>query len=158
MSAQIQTLPHRHDERSAVYLQSFAVPYEFPVYFTEHLFAQDNPVFRGFASRHPGAAEEHRPRPGQRGWMPVVPVAEHLRVPRLLPDWPRGALDPASLLEPMRGRLGPLLRRIRNAMHASGLRVEDDRVFDAVHALPLRLFAAGVVATIVIGRSGRRTA
>jgi 3-dehydroquinate synthase len=29
-----------------VYVQRFAVPYEFPVYFTEHLFAAENPVFR----------------------------------------------------------------------------------------------------------------
>lgn len=44
-AALVKTLPQR-DERSACYLQSFAVPYEFPVYFTEHLFAHDNPVFR----------------------------------------------------------------------------------------------------------------
>lgn len=59
MSALVQTLPHRHDERSAVYLQSFAVPYEFPVYFTEHLFAQDNPVFRETLLRRE-PAKRHR--------------------------------------------------------------------------------------------------
>ena len=41
--------------RSAVYLQSFSVRYEFPVYFTEHLFARDNPVFRDtLLRREPG--------------------------------------------------------------------------------------------------------
>ena len=45
MSAEISVLPQRGDERSAVYLQSFAVRYEYPVCFTEHLFAHDNPVF-----------------------------------------------------------------------------------------------------------------
>lgn len=45
MSAEISILPQRIDERSAVYLQSFAVRYEYPVCFTEHLFAHDNPVF-----------------------------------------------------------------------------------------------------------------
>jgi hypothetical protein len=73
---------------------------------------EDNPVFRGFASRHPDVAEEFRPRPGERGWLPVVPVAEHLRVPRLLPEWPRGALDPGDLAGPMAERFGPLLRRL----------------------------------------------
>ncbi len=46
MTAEITSLPQRNDERSAVYLQTFAVRYEYPVYFTEHLFAHDNPVFR----------------------------------------------------------------------------------------------------------------
>ena len=46
MSAAITPLPQRNDERSAFYLQSFAVRYEYPVCFTEHLFARDNPVFR----------------------------------------------------------------------------------------------------------------
>jgi len=46
MSAQITPLPRRDDERSAVYLQSFSVRYEYPVCFTEHLFAHDNPVLR----------------------------------------------------------------------------------------------------------------
>jgi hypothetical protein len=69
-------------------------------------------VFRGFAARHPGVADEYRPRPGRRGWLPVVPVAEHLRVPRLLPDWPRGALASGSLVEPMEERVGLLLRRL----------------------------------------------
>jgi 3-dehydroquinate synthase len=40
------SLPQRGEERSAVYLQSFAVRYEYPVCFTEHVFAYDNPVFR----------------------------------------------------------------------------------------------------------------
>jgi hypothetical protein len=83
-------------------------------YFLMHEFVlhEDNPVFRGFASRHPATAEEHRPRPGQPGWLPIVPVAEHLRVPRLLPDWPRRALDPARLSEPMGARVALLLRRL----------------------------------------------
>ncbi len=46
MSAQITPLPRRDDERSAVYLQSFSVRYEYPVCFTERLFAHDNPVLR----------------------------------------------------------------------------------------------------------------
>ena len=46
MSAEITSLPQRGDDRSAVYLQSFAVRYEYPVCFTEHLFAHDNLVFR----------------------------------------------------------------------------------------------------------------
>ncbi|MDO9074383.1 MAG: 3-dehydroquinate synthase [Rubrivivax sp.] len=46
MSAAITPLPQRGEERSAVYLQSFSVRYEYPVCFTEHLFARDNPVFR----------------------------------------------------------------------------------------------------------------
>jgi len=46
VSAEISPLPQRTDERHAVYLQSFSVPYEYPVYFTEHLFAHDNPVLR----------------------------------------------------------------------------------------------------------------
>lgn len=78
----------------------------------EFVLHEDNPVFRGFASRHPGVAEEYRPQPGQGGWLPVVPVAEHLRVPRLLPDWPRGALDPSRLTAPAQERLGLLLRRL----------------------------------------------
>ena len=94
----------------------------------EFLLHEDNPVFRGFAARQPCAAEEYRPRPGERGWMPIVPVAEHLRVPRLLPDWPRGAFDPASLLEPMRERFGLLLRRL---FERDGLDIPlDDLVVD----------------------------
>ena len=46
MSAQITPLPRRDDERSAVYLQSFTVSYEYPVCFTERLFAHNNPVLR----------------------------------------------------------------------------------------------------------------
>ena len=50
MSAKITPLPQRlgnhQDERTAVYLQAFVVRYEYPVCFTEHLFARDNPVFR----------------------------------------------------------------------------------------------------------------
>ncbi len=78
----------------------------------EFVLHEDNPVFRGFASRFPEIAEEYRPHPGRRGWLPIVPVAEHLRVPRLLPEWPRGALDPDGLAGPMRERFGPLLRRL----------------------------------------------
>ena len=46
MGAQITTLPRRDDERSAVYLQSFSVCYEYPVCFTEQLFAHHNPILR----------------------------------------------------------------------------------------------------------------
>ena len=92
-------------------------------YFLMHEFAlhEDNPVFRGFASRHPGVAEEYRPHPGRRGWLPIVPVAEHLRVPRLLPDWPRGALDPGRLAGPMEGRFEVLLRRLLEHNGLDGL-------------------------------------
>jgi len=51
MSAEITPLPQRTDERHALYLQSFSVPYEYPVYFTEHLFAHDNPIFRQVLTR-----------------------------------------------------------------------------------------------------------
>ncbi len=51
MSAEISILPQRGDERSAEYLQTFAVHYEYPVCFTEHLFAHDNPVFRETLAR-----------------------------------------------------------------------------------------------------------
>jgi 3-dehydroquinate synthase len=46
VSAQISVLPQRDDPPAAVYLQSFAVRYEYPVFFTENLFARDNPIFR----------------------------------------------------------------------------------------------------------------
>jgi 3-dehydroquinate synthase len=46
VSAEITPLRQRGDDRSAVYLQSFSVRYEYPVYFTERLFARDNTVFR----------------------------------------------------------------------------------------------------------------
>jgi len=46
VSAEITPLPQRGEDRSAVYLQSFAVHYEYPVCFTESLFEHDNPVFR----------------------------------------------------------------------------------------------------------------
>lgn len=36
---------------SAVYQQEFAVRYDYPVYFTEHLFARDNPVFAQVLAR-----------------------------------------------------------------------------------------------------------
>ena len=55
MSAQITSLPQRGEEGSAFYMQSFAVRYEYPVCFTEHLFARDNPVFRDtLLRREPG--------------------------------------------------------------------------------------------------------
>jgi 3-dehydroquinate synthase len=55
VSAEIARLPQRGEERSAVYLQSFSVRYEYPVCFTEHLFAHDNPVFRDtLLRREPG--------------------------------------------------------------------------------------------------------
>ena len=46
MSAKISVLPQREDPPTAVYLQSFAVRYEYPVFFTENLFARDNTIFR----------------------------------------------------------------------------------------------------------------
>jgi 3-dehydroquinate synthase len=51
VSAEVTSLPQRGEDRSAVYLQSFAVRYEYPVCFTEHLFAHDNPVFRDTLQR-----------------------------------------------------------------------------------------------------------
>lgn len=55
MSAQITALAPRGEERTACYLQTFTVPYEYPVYFTEHLFAHANPVFREvLLRREPG--------------------------------------------------------------------------------------------------------
>lgn len=46
MSAKIAILPQRAELGCASYLQSFSVRYEYPVCFTEHLFAHDNPVLR----------------------------------------------------------------------------------------------------------------
>jgi 3-dehydroquinate synthase len=55
VSAEITPLPQRGEDRCAVYLQSFSVRYEYPVYFTEHLFAHDNPAFRDtLLRREPG--------------------------------------------------------------------------------------------------------
>jgi 3-dehydroquinate synthase len=55
LSAEISSLPQRGDDRSAVYLQSFSVRYEYPVHFTQHLFAYDNPVFHDtLLRREPG--------------------------------------------------------------------------------------------------------
>jgi len=55
LSAEITPLPQRSEDRCAVYLQSFSVRYEFPVYFTERLFAHDNQAFRDtLLRREPG--------------------------------------------------------------------------------------------------------
>ena len=55
MSAEITPLRQRGEDRSAVYLQSFSVRYDYPVYFTERLFAHDNPAFRDtLLRREPG--------------------------------------------------------------------------------------------------------
>jgi 3-dehydroquinate synthase len=57
--AEIITAPHRSERRSAVYEQSFSVHYDFAVWFTEHLFALDNLVFRDtLLRREPG--KRHR--------------------------------------------------------------------------------------------------
>ena len=46
-------------ESEAVYNQEFSVRYDYPVYFTEHLFARDNPVFmQAMVRREPG--KRHR--------------------------------------------------------------------------------------------------
>src|SRR5258708_2237592 len=46
-------------ESEAVYNQEFSVRYDYPVYFTEHLFARDNPVFmQAMMRREPG--KRHR--------------------------------------------------------------------------------------------------
>lgn len=59
MSAVISSLPQRSNDRSVVYLQSFSVHYEYPVCFTERLFAFDNPLFRDTLSRSE-PAHRHR--------------------------------------------------------------------------------------------------
>jgi 3-dehydroquinate synthase len=59
VSAVITSLPRRGDDHPAVYLQSFSVRYEYPVYFTENLFAPDNPVFRETLLRRE-AGRQHR--------------------------------------------------------------------------------------------------
>ena len=43
----------------AVYTQEFSVRYDYPVYFTEHLFARDNPVFLQSIVRRE-ASKRHR--------------------------------------------------------------------------------------------------
>jgi 3-dehydroquinate synthase len=45
VSAVISSLPERRDDSSLPHLQSFAVRFEYPVYFTESLFSPANPVF-----------------------------------------------------------------------------------------------------------------
>jgi 3-dehydroquinate synthase len=59
MSAEITRLAQHDDGRATHYLQSFAVRYEYPVYFTEHLFAHDNPVFRQALQRRE-SSRRHR--------------------------------------------------------------------------------------------------
>jgi 3-dehydroquinate synthase len=39
-------------KNNAMYLQQFAINYEYPVYFTEHLFARENTVFLDVLTRH----------------------------------------------------------------------------------------------------------
>ncbi|MDP1902495.1 MAG: 3-dehydroquinate synthase [Rubrivivax sp.] len=46
MRAEFTTALRHGEKRSAVYEQSFSVRYDYAVWFTEHLFAPDNPVFR----------------------------------------------------------------------------------------------------------------
>lgn len=60
LSAVVTNLPTRGDEPSAQpHLQSFAVRFDYPVYFTENLFTHANPVFRqALARREPG--KRHR--------------------------------------------------------------------------------------------------
>jgi 3-dehydroquinate synthase len=52
-------MPQREESPAAMYLQSFAVPYEYPVYFAQHLFSRDNPVFRDVLLRRE-PARRHR--------------------------------------------------------------------------------------------------
>ena len=59
MSAVISSLSQRGDERPALHVQSFSVHFEYPVYFTERLFAHDNPVFKDVLQRRE-AARRHR--------------------------------------------------------------------------------------------------
>jgi len=59
VNAVITPLHPRGEERNAVYLQSFSVSYEYPVCFTEHLFARENPVFRDTLLRRE-AQRRHR--------------------------------------------------------------------------------------------------
>lgn len=51
MSAVITPLPQRSDEHASLHLQSFAVRFEYPVYFTQGIFARENPVLRDALSR-----------------------------------------------------------------------------------------------------------
>ena len=58
MSANVTRLTAQ-SAADAVYQQEFSVRYDYPVYFTEHLFGQDNPVFaRALTRREP--AKRHR--------------------------------------------------------------------------------------------------
>ena len=54
IAKQTDELDHR-----AVYHQSFAVEYDYPVHFTENLFGTDNPVFAQVLSRKE-SAKRHR--------------------------------------------------------------------------------------------------
>lgn len=52
-------VPAAFNSAASVYQQEFVVRYDYPVYFTEHLFARDNPVFiQALARREPG--KRHR--------------------------------------------------------------------------------------------------
>jgi len=59
VSVVISSLSQRSDEPSAPHVQRFSVRFEYPVYFTEHLFARDNPSFSDALQRRE-PARRHR--------------------------------------------------------------------------------------------------
>lgn len=55
----LHVIPQGAHSASTVYRQSFSVSYDYPVYFIEHLFDRQNPVFaEALARREPG--KRHR--------------------------------------------------------------------------------------------------
>jgi Patatin-like phospholipase len=73
---------------------------------------KDNPLFRGFADRHPDVTRNLRPTDMGSDWLPIIPVVPPLRVPQPVPAWPVGAVDPAPLHKSIENRLGLVLRRL----------------------------------------------
>jgi 3-dehydroquinate synthase len=59
VSAVVSNLSQRGEELTALHVQSFSVHFEYPVCFTEHLFARDNPSF-GEALQRREPARRHR--------------------------------------------------------------------------------------------------
>ena len=75
----------------AMYVQRFSVPYEFPVYFTENLFAPENPILAETLSRRE-AGKRHR-------CMVFVDEGLTVAVPRLLHDIGGYAARHANVME-----------------------------------------------------------
>jgi hypothetical protein len=70
---------------------------------------QDNPLFRGLASRCPGVAEEYRPR-NKSTRLTVIPVVPPLRVAQPVPEWPVNAVHPETLRSAIATRSGLVLQ------------------------------------------------